>query len=60
MNLSDLAAKGAEPLGFTLALALPRDWTADWLDAFAHGLGEDAATYGCPLLGGDTVKAAVR
>lgn len=57
VNLSDLAAKGAEPLGFTLALALPAGWTADWLEAFARGLGEDAASYACPLLGGDTVKA---
>ena len=32
VNLSDLAAKGAEPLGFLLNLALPADWTADWLD----------------------------
>ena len=58
VNLSDLAAKGAEPLGFTLALALPADWTADWLAAFAAGLGEDAARFACPLIGGDTVKAA--
>ncbi len=56
VNLSDLAAKGARPLGFLLTLALPPDWTADWLDAFARGLGEDAQAYGCPLLGGDTVK----
>ncbi len=56
VNLSDLAAKGAEPLGFTLALALPAGWTADWLGAFARGLGEDAALHGCPLLGGDTVR----
>ncbi|WP_158812941.1 thiamine-phosphate kinase [Methylocapsa sp. S129] len=56
VNLSDLAAKGAEPVGFLLALALPGDWTADWLGAFARGLGEDAATYRCPLFGGDTVK----
>jgi thiamine-monophosphate kinase len=56
VNLSDLAAKGAEPLGFLLALALPGDWTADWLAAFARGLGEDAAAYRCPLFGGDTVK----
>jgi thiamine-monophosphate kinase len=56
VNLSDLAAKAAEPRGFLLGLALPEDWTADWLGAFAQGLGEDAASYGCPLLGGDTVK----
>ena len=57
VNLSDLAAKGAEPRGFLLGLALPGDWTADWLAGFAQGLGEDAAAYNCPLLGGDTVKS---
>lgn len=56
VNLSDLAAKGADPLGFTLALALPAGWTVDWLEAFARGLGEAAARDGCPLLGGDTVR----
>ena len=57
VNLSDLAAKGADPLGFTLALALPAGWSADWLEAFARGLRDAAAAHGCPLLGGDTVKA---
>ncbi len=56
VNLSDLAAKAAQPLGFLLTLALPADWTNDWLQAFAQGLAEDAATYGCPLIGGDTVS----
>ena len=55
VNLSDLAAKGATPQGFLLGLALPRDWTAEWLAAFAAGLGADARLFGCPLLGGDTV-----
>jgi thiamine-monophosphate kinase len=55
VNLSDLAAKAAEPLGFLLTLALPRDWTPDWLDAFSRGLGEMASKFHCPLLGGDTV-----
>jgi thiamine-monophosphate kinase len=54
MNLSDLAAKGATPLGFVLAIALPRDFDEAWVAAFAKGLGEDIAVYGCPLLGGDT------
>ncbi|MGD9657714.1 MAG: thiamine-phosphate kinase [Methylocystis sp.] len=54
VNLSDLAAKGAEPIGFLLSLALARDWTNDWLDAFAAGLAEDARAYGAPLIGGDT------
>ncbi len=57
VNLSDLAAKGADPLGFVLALALPAGWTASWLEAFARGLGAEAAAHGCPLLGGDTVRS---
>ncbi len=57
INLSDLAAKGAEPSGFLLGLALPEDWTSHWLAGFAQGLGDDAAAYKCPLLGGDTVKS---
>jgi thiamine-monophosphate kinase len=54
MNLSDLAAKGATPLGFLLSLALPAAIDEAWLAGFAQGLGEDAEHYGCPLLGGDT------
>ncbi len=53
-NLSDLAAKGAAPVGFLLSLALPGDWTNEWLAAFAEGLAADAAAYGAPLIGGDT------
>jgi len=55
MNLSDLAAKGAIPAGFVLTLAL-REANDAWLAPFARGLGEDAAQFGCPLLGGDTVS----
>jgi thiamine-monophosphate kinase len=55
VNLSDLAAKGATPAGFVLTLAL-RDKNEAWLTEFARGLGEDAAAFGCPLLGGDTVS----
>jgi thiamine-monophosphate kinase len=53
-NLSDLAAKGAEPLGFLLSLALPGKADEKWLASFAKGLGTDAEAYRCPLLGGDT------
>src|SRR3954454_12137617 len=55
VNLSDLAAKGATPAGFVLTLAL-RAADDAWLTLFARGLGEDAADFGCPLLGGDTVS----
>jgi thiamine-monophosphate kinase len=56
VNLSDLAAKGAKPAGFLLSLALPKGVGDPWLRAFARGLGSDAGQYGCPLLGGDTVR----
>lgn len=55
VNLSDLAAKGAEPAGFVLTLAL-RDVQENWLAPFAKALGEDAQHFKCPLLGGDTVS----
>src|SRR5260370_38939277 len=55
VNLSDLAAKGATPAGFVLTLALRQSDEA-WLKPFAQTLGEDAAHFGCPLLGGDTVS----
>lgn len=58
VNLSDLAAKGATPLGFLLALALPEAWTEPWLARFAAGLAQDAKRFRCPLLGGDTVATS--
>jgi thiamine-monophosphate kinase len=54
VNLSDLAAKGATPLGFLLTLAVPREIGDEWLARFAQGLGADAEFFSCPLLGGDT------
>ena len=54
VNLSDLAAKAAEPLGILLGLALPDDWTEPWLAAFSSGLQADLAYFSCSLLGGDT------
>lgn len=53
VNLSDLAACGARPLGFTLALTLPRPDEA-WLAGFARGLLELADEHDCELVGGDT------
>jgi len=55
VNLSDLAAKGTVPAGFVLTLAL-RSKEDAWLRPFADALGEDATTFACPLLGGDTVS----
>jgi thiamine-monophosphate kinase len=57
VNLSDLAAKGAEPVGFLLTLALSADWTETWLQGFSDALGAAAGAFRCPLLGGDTVAA---
>lgn len=57
VNLSDLAAKAADPVGFLLTLALPGEWFEDWLARFTSGLGEAVRAWGCPLLGGDTVRA---
>src|ERR1700749_2198834 len=54
-NLSDLAAKGAAPAGFVLTLAL-RAADENWLEPFSRALGEDAKSFACPLLGGDTVS----
>ncbi len=55
VNLSDLAAMGARPLGFTLALALP-EVQSTWLQAFSEGLLALANASACPLIGGDTTK----
>jgi thiamine-monophosphate kinase len=52
-NLSDLAALGAKPLGFTLAIALPKVDIA-WLEDFSKGIFAIANQYSCPLIGGDT------
>lgn len=55
VNLSDLAAMGARPLGFTLALALPEINDA-WLGELACGLFALADAHACPLVGGDTTR----
>eukprot|EP01035_Chromulina_nebulosa_P001030 gene1031-1396_t len=55
VNVSDLAAKGAEPFAAFLAVAWPRDYSAAQRSAFATGLGADLKTYGISLMGGDTV-----
>ena len=55
VNLSDLAACGAQPLAFTLALALPRADEA-WLTGFSQGLLQLADDFGCELIGGDTTQ----
>lgn len=54
VNLSDLAAKTATPLGYLLTIAAPADTGDDWFAAFAAGLAEDQRSFGCHLLGGDS------
>jgi thiamine-monophosphate kinase len=55
VNLSDLAACGAKPLAFTLALSMPQADEA-WLEPFSRGLLALADEYGCELVGGDTTR----
>src|SRR6478752_7271363 len=54
VNVSDLAAKAARPLGYLMALSFPDAPTADWLARFAAGLQAAQDSFGCHLLGGDT------
>jgi thiamine-monophosphate kinase len=56
VNLSDLAAKGAEPYGYLLACAWPRDCGWEERARFADGLRQDQAAFGLKLFGGDTVS----
>ncbi len=58
VNLSDLAACGAKPLAFTLALALPQA-DARWLEPFARGLFALADAHDCELVGGDTTQGSL-
>lgn len=58
VNLSDLAAMGALPLGYLLTVAVPRDTGEAWFAAFAAGLAADQTLYGVHLLGGDTTSTA--
>lgn len=55
VNLSDLAAMGARPLGYVMTTALPRRCGTDWLAGFSAGLAADQAEFGIGLLGGDSV-----
>jgi thiamine-monophosphate kinase len=56
VNLSDLAAMGAEPLAYLLTVALPHATPDAWLERFAAGLAEDQRLFGIAVLGGDTVS----
>ncbi len=56
VNLSDLAAKGAAPLGYLMTVAVPRDTPDDWFAGFAAGLAQDQREFDVALLGGDTTS----
>ena len=60
VNLSDLAAMGAAPLGYLLALARSKAIADAWLGEFCAGLAADNAEFGIALLGGDTVATPDR
>ncbi|MBI1239334.1 MAG: thiamine-phosphate kinase [Alphaproteobacteria bacterium] len=56
VSLSDLAAKGARPVGYLLSCGFPGSITPAWLSGFARGLKADQARYSITLMGGDTVR----
>ncbi len=60
VNLSDLASKGAKPVGYLLGLGLPDGWSEEWLTLFCEGLKQDQTQFDLPLIGGDTVKSPER
>lgn len=56
VNLSDLAGKGATPIGYLLTLSVPRGTPDAWFAGFAAGLAQDQAAFGLYLMGGDTTS----
>lgn len=58
VNVSDLLAMGAKPLGFTLALSLP-EVDAAWLESFSQSLQKTSELYNIPLIGGDTTRGSL-
>lgn len=56
VNLSDLAAKGAEPHAYLLSLSIPQSMELAWLKAFVRGLSQDQKTFQISLVGGDTTR----
>lgn len=56
VNLSDLAAKGARPIGYLMTVAIDNTVREDWLQDFAAGLAVDQQLFNIHLMGGDTVK----
>ena len=57
VNVSDLAAKGAEPVAYLMALSFPEVPERAWMTRFAEGLRQAQTAFGCHLIGGDTDRA---
>ena len=57
INISDLAAMGAKPYGYTLNLAIPRKNASQWIAKFSSGLKTEQKNYGIKLFGGDLSKS---
>ncbi len=57
-NLSDLAAMGADPLGYLMTVSAPKHTPEAWFAGFAAGLAQDQREYGLRLLGGDTTSTS--
>ena len=60
VNLSDLAAMGAEPWGLLMAVGLPPETSLDWIERVYRGFRACLRTYGTELVGGDTVRSPIR
>ncbi len=56
VNLSDLAAMGAKPTGYTLSISYNTSVSVEWVQAFTKGLAADQKIFKCHLIGGDTVS----
>ena len=56
VNLSDLAAMGATPLGYLLTVSVPKTTPKTWFEAFTEGLAHDQIEFALTLLGGDTTS----
>ena len=59
VNLSDIAAMGANPMGMLINLGVTNDTTEKWINDFYDGITKLALNYNCPVIGGDIVKSEI-
>ena len=59
VNLSDIAAMGANPMGMLINLGVTNDITEKWINDFYDGITKLALKYNCPVIGGDIVKSEI-